>query len=181
MGRQLRFYFLPDEEFEFLDYVLQRNPVEILKDMSSTPEFKITGDALLLSPDLHRVFFWNTNFNLSPNSMNQHTYQKFDETSGVYIKTDEIFYKFQFLNNPVIEYVRPFFRNDGKLTGGRIWADMYHLEGQKTVRNNPGFVSWYGDIVRWLKRKLKLDNEIKAYFSTRAIEWRNKGGELHIL
>ncbi len=59
---------------------------------------------------------------------------------------------------------------------GRIWAEMHCFRGDQSFRKEPAFISWYGELERWLKKHLKRDTELSSYVSKRALEWRINGG-----
>ncbi|WP_062419443.1 hypothetical protein [Levilinea saccharolytica] len=180
MGRQVRFYMLLDDEQEFLDFVCQKPGVKLLRVVSDIPELVIGKKVLLESQNMRQVYVWDSAFSIPQNSIEKLFYTNYDENLGQYVDTERAFFTINRSSSaPFIEYSRSFIRDDGKLTEGRIWAEMYRSEGDKLVRKEPEFISWYGEVARWFRQNLQHDRELNAYVSRRAMEWRKNGGEFH--
>jgi hypothetical protein len=176
MGRQVRFYMLPEEERTFLDFVFQREHVRALYGVSKSQDFIILREDVEKTLKLPQIFFWDSLIGQFSQTIRKGAYKNYDETAGEYIDTGEFFYTFDRSNSRVIEYNRPFIRSDGKLVEGRIWAEMYCFRGDQSFRKEPAFISWYSELERRLKKNLKRDAQLSSYVSKRALEWRIDGG-----
>lgn len=170
---------LPQEEQEFLDFIFQKSSVRLLRGVSKSPEFIFDRNALKDELRFQQVFIWDSSLSDFANSIKRGEYQKYDEQTGTYIKTGEVFYTFDRSDSSVIEYKRSFFRDDGLLTQGRIWADMYRIEDGQLALKEPEFIEWYDEIANWLCRHFKRDKQLDAYVSQGAMEWNQQGGEFH--
>jgi len=180
MGKQIRFYILPEDELKFLDFVFQKPGIQLLRRVFETSNPFINKVTLLGEHKLHRVYIWDSDIRFDEMRIEKFFYKKLDESSGLYNDTEEAYYTItNALDAPFIEYTRSFIREDGKLVGGRVWAEMYRTQGNEMVLKVPQFISWFEDISFWLKQNLKRDRDINAYVSQRAVEWRSMGGEFH--
>jgi hypothetical protein len=176
MGKQVRFYMLPEDEKNFLDFVLMRPSVKLLRPISETTDFILDdGNFQWLS----QVYIWDSIFWLDPNKIHPKFRRYFDENLAIFIDTEEKYYKLDISDQPLIVYSRSLLRDDGKLKQGRIWVDMYRLEANQLVPEEPEFVAWYDEIANWLRRHLKRDKQLDAYVSQGAMEWHQHGGEFH--
>jgi len=180
MGKQVRFYMLPEDETGFLDFVFLKPGIYLLRSVSETPDLLIERVTLEGGSTFQPVYICDNTLPFDGMQIEKKFYQQLDETSGLYMKTDEAYYIItNALDAPFIEYTRSFIRDDGKLVGGRVWAQMLRVQGDKMVSKEPEFISWYEEIAHWIRRNLKHDNQLHAYVSRRAMEWRNKGGEFY--
>jgi hypothetical protein len=180
MGRQIRFYMLPNDEQEFLDFVFLKPGIKLIKEVSDTPELIISRTDLNKMPTIRQVCIWDSNFELDMSKFKKKHYQEYDDELGIYTESDRVYYSFaRSSDDPIIEYDRSFIRDDGKLTEGRVWADMYRIEGNIFVKKNPKFIAWFDEIARWLRRNLKRNRDLNAYVSQRVLDWWEIGGCLH--
>lgn len=180
MGKQVRFYILPDDERDFMDYLFLRKGVKLLLPTSDTRDLFIGREALEDRTVFRQVYLWDSTFNFDFTDIEKIYYREYDESLGIYTETGKAYYTLShFSSAPIIVYTRSFVNSDGKLTEGRIWAEMNRIKGDKMVPKEQGFISWYEEIAHWLRQNLKHDKELNAYVSKRAKEWRNKGGEFN--
>lgn len=179
MGKQIRFYILPEDEQHFLDFVFQKPTVRLLRISSNSPDFVIDRGFLDLLPNAPQIYIWDSTFGLAEKHIRKVFRNKYDENQGIYIATDEPYYVIDRFDAPIVEYSRSFFREDKKLMQGRIWAEMYRVENSKMIHKEQGFISWYEELAQWIRRNCKRDKELEAYVSKRAVEWHNSGGEFH--
>ena len=89
-------------------------------------------------------------------------------------------YFVDFSESSVIEFSNCILRPDnGALTRGRIWADMYRLEGDHFVHKGEEFEKWYDTIAAWIRRRYrKIGTKPYIYIGPRAYEWHQAGGQL---
>jgi len=177
MGKQIRFYILPEDEQYFLDFVFQKPTVRLLRLSSNSPDFIIERNFLDINPTTPQICIWDSIFDLAENDIRKVFRNKYDENQGIYIETNEFYYVIDRFDAPIIEFSRSYFREDKKLLQGRIWAEMYRVENTKIIRKEHGFYSWYEELAQWIRRNWKRDKVLEAYVSKRADEWRNSGGE----
>ena len=102
----------------------------------------------------------------------------YEEDLGTYVETGKVVYSVDRSNAPVIEFSPSFIRRDGRLVKGRIWAEMYRLEGGTLVYKGADFEAWYDRIVRWLRRRFRRVEGVDGYFGQKALEWYREGGKL---
>lgn len=181
MGRQVRFYMLPEDERMFLQFVCREPTVVLLECISSKPELQVIAnplDSLQPTTKMKKILLWNTIFPIEQNDIQILRMRKYDEEQGVYVETGEVRYSIDVLNAHVIEYIPSFIRDDGQLVQGRIWAEMYRLENDKLVYKGTNFESWYDQVARWLRRNFKRAKDIDGYFGPQALEWYRGGGLL---
>lgn len=180
MGRQVRFYMLQDDEQEFLDFIFIKPSIKLIKKVSDTPELIITRADLNKMPTIRQVFIWDSDFELDISKFKEKYYQEYDDKLGIYTESDRVYYSFALSSDdPIIEYDRSFIRDDGILTEGRVWAEMYRVEGNILVKKDPRFIAWFDEIARWLRRNLKRDSDLNAYVSQRVLDWWKKGREIY--
>jgi hypothetical protein len=179
MGRQVNFYMHPAEEELFLTFVLQRPTVKLLSLVSYTPDFSVNLSDLRHSEEFRQLLLWDSQLDLDSKYISEGYSKAYDENSGYYVSTGKKLYIIHSTSAPVIEYSRSFINIDNKLTSGRIWADMY-TDTEFGIRlKDERFIHWYDEIAKWLRRNLSRDNELNAYVSEKAKEWRSQGGELY--
>jgi len=92
MGKQVRFYMLLQDEQNFLDFLFQRSSVKLLIRVSKSTEFIFDRKDLDDSVLFRQIFIWDSTFGDFANSIKRGEYQKYDEQSGTYIKTGEVFF-----------------------------------------------------------------------------------------
>lgn len=183
MGKQVRFYMMPEDELMFLRAICQSEEVILLADSSPMPEIQvIEKENLLVSPQqrskLTTILIWNRSFPIKRNDIREGRLVEYREELGAYIETGDVLYFINSSNAPVIEFSPSFLRSDGELTQGRIWAEMYRLEGNALVYKGEGFESWYDQVARWLRRRFKRVEGVDGYLGPQALKWYQEGGKL---
>lgn len=181
MGKQVRFYMLPEDEHEFLRFVCRDETVVLLADRSHSPELEVIENPFALAErrsELQQILLWNTAFPIKETDIRKHTLIEYKEELGAYVETGEIAYSINRSSAPVVEFSPSFIRRDGQLAKGRIWADMRRLEEDDLVRKEEAFEIWYDSIARWLRRNFKRVKGVDGYFGPRALEWYQTGGKI---
>ena len=179
MGRQVRFYMLPEEEHEFLDFACKEPYVKILRDVSSTKDFIIDRTELEKERNFHLVFLWDSRSPFLPEYVHQCKSRSTILEKGVERDIFKTIFRFDTSNPDVIELSRPCFNSKGKLIQARLWADMYRVEGDHFVPKDQRFISWYEQIAAWLRKRLTNNKQLDAYISKNAYDWWKSGGVLY--
>lgn len=182
MGKQVRFYMMPEDELMFLSFVCQDQDVVLLADPWPTPALQITEDYLTLfqqRSELTTVLLWNKAFPIKKSDIQEHRLTEYKEEPGAFVETGKVAYSVNDSGAPVIEFSRSFVRPNGQLVKGRIWAEMYRLEGEGTlVHKGQDFESWYDQIAQWLRRNFRRIKGLDGYFGPQALAWHREGGKL---
>ena len=181
MGKQVRFYMLPEDERGFLDFVCQDSDVIVIAPSSSAPKPRIMKDpiiSLVQNPELRHVLFWNTAYSIDKSHIRQLAMQEYSVTQAAFVDTGAVQYFIETSDAPVIEFARSFIRKDGRLVKGRIWAEMYKLGESKLAYKGKGFEAWYDKIALWLRRNFKRINGVDGYIGHKALIWHQEGGQL---
>ncbi len=180
MGKQVRFYMMPEDELAFLQFVCQDQNVSLLASSSPTPELQVIKN-LLSSPqqrsELVTILLWNKAFPIGDNDVQEIHLTEYKEEIGAFVETGKVIYSINTSSAYVIEFSPSFVRGD-ELVKGRIWADMYRLERDTLVYKGKDFESWYDRIARWLRRNFKSIRGVDGYLGPQALEWYQKGGKL---
>lgn len=180
MGKQVRFYMMPEDELAFLRFVCQDQNVVLLADSSPTPELEIIKD-LLSSPrqrsKLETVLIWNKAFPLRDNDVREIHLTEYKGEIGAFIETGKVIYSVNTPSAYVVEF-SPSFVRGSELVKGRIWANMYRLEGDALVYKGKDFESWYDRIAQWLRRNFKRIRGVDGYLGPQALKWYQGGGKL---
>jgi len=180
MGRQVRFFIFPAEEPQFLDFVFQKPGVKLLKIYSETPEFLLERASLVEPQRQEMVYICYPGYTWDEASVEKFYCMHYDEESEPYLDESRPFFRINHpFSAPLIEYVRPFFRQeDEALIKSRIWASMFYYEGETLMRKDAGFIAWYEQIARWIRKNLKREPQLD-YVSPRAWQWHQDGGAFH--
>jgi hypothetical protein len=182
MGRQVRFYMMTEDELAFLQFVCQDQDVVLLASSSSTPRPEILENpptSTQQRSELNTIVIWNRDFPIRDNDIRELRSAEYREEIGAYVETDEVIYSVNRSNAPVIEFSPSFVRSsDRQLVKGRIWAEMYRLEGNALIHKGKDFESWYDRVARWLRRNFKRVKGVDGYLGSRALEWYQEGGKL---
>lgn len=163
MGRQINFYMLPEDEREFISYVLQRKDVVMIAEPfeSKSPNIISSLPEPFSKPLWHSVYFWNKNINGAPET-------KYIEKQGYFLIDS--------LASSVIEFSRSFIR-DNFLVRGRIRAQINYWKEDKIVSKGKEFENWFNAIVRWIRKHYQKISELE-YIGPHALEWKKRGGVL---
>lgn len=94
-----------------------------------------------------------------------------------YIDTGEIFYWID-TKAPLVEFTSSFLREDGSLTQGRLWVDLYKLEGQAFVYKGDDFKVFYETLVGWIRKNFKKLKGVDGYFGQEALTWYESSGRI---
>jgi hypothetical protein len=150
-------------------------------DSGPEPELQILENPLILlpqRPEPREVLLWNTTFRLDEKDIRGGFIKKYNTGRATYVETGEMRYFITTSNAPVIEFSRSVVRSDGYIAHGRIWAEMYRLEGDALVYKGKDFEAWYDHIARWLRRNFKRIKGEDGYFGQSALKWYQEGGKL---
>ena len=178
MGKQIRFYMLPKDEFDFLQYVYNKPNVVAMRPVYDKLEESVIGECSSIQnyPSERIILYWNKSFTIKPEHVMRLPRKKYSEEIADFLETGEEYYKVDTFNAPVIEHSRSFIRSDGKLTKGRIWAEMRSIENEAYVYKGKEFEAWCDQIAHWIRRNFTRVNNLDAYVGTEALEWLDKGG-----
>ncbi len=164
MGRQINFYMLPEDEEEFVDYVLgQKKDVLMVAVPSETVSPKIIENlpAPFSEVTWNPIYFWAKN-------INGRLKTEYIETQGYFLVDSS--------TSPVIEFTRSFVQ-DNLLIRGRIWAEIKYLDGDKLVYKGKEFENWFNALTRWIRRHYQKISDWE-YVGLSAAEWHRRGGVL---
>lgn len=163
MGKQVNFWMLPEDESIFMEYLRERKNTALIKPKSSELEVEIVDFDLVLSNTEPMLLIWDkTNPIEDRHFIDKHHYFIIDRFNAA----------------PVIEYSRSTLTSGIGLSRGRIWAEMYLLQGQEFFHKGSEFEDFYDSIARWLRRNLMRIKELSAYLGPAAVKWYQKGGNL---
>lgn len=164
MGRQINFYMLPEDEEEFVAYVLsQKKDILMVVGHSETASPKIIENlpATFSEGNWNPIYFWDRNVN--------------GELKAEYIKTQGYFLV-DSSASPVVEFIRCFVQ-DNLLLRGRIWAEIKYWNGDKSIYKGKEFENWFNALARWIRRNYQKISKVE-YLAPRAAEWHRRGGML---
>ena len=163
MGRQINFYMLPEDEKEFISYVLQRKDVVMIAAPfeSKFPNIISSLPEPFSKPFWHSVYFWSKNINGKLET-------KYIEKQGYFLIDS--------LMSPVIEFSRSFMQ-DNFLVRGRIWAQLKYWKGNEIVSKGKEFENWFNSMTRWIRKHYQKISELE-YIGPYALEWKKRGGVL---
>ena len=178
MGKQVRFYMLPQDEYCFLQFICSKPNVVAMRPVYDEPEVGILSDCYSVKshPSERVILYWNTSFEMKPEFVKHLRRKKYSEEIADFLETGEEYYKVDTFNAPVIEHSRSFIRSDGRLSKGRIWAEMRQIENEKFVYKGKEFEEWYDQVAYWIRRNFTSVKDLDAYVGTEALYWLNKGG-----
>ncbi len=178
MGRQVRFYALPEDENKFFSFTLKNTDTVFIFPRSDTPELNLLGRELPLPTDEWSLVIWNTKFPIEQQNVRKTRLRKHDDVQKDYVETGEIAYFLDEMNAPVIQLSRSFINNKNLLIKGRIWAEMYALGDDELIYKGDKFAKWYERLSRWIRRNYSRHNDLDGYFGDEALKWYKSGGEL---
>lgn len=180
MGRQVRFYTLPEDEQEFLAFLHKDPDVAILRDRSKTPELNVMKQLTLLprSEWGWSLCIWNMRFPINESHIRKVDLKAYDKTQMEFVQTGEVVYCLNIGNAPVIEFSRSFINQDGHLLKGRIWAEKHAFRDGEFFYKGDDFVKWYERVARWLRRNFLRVTNVDGYFGKSALKWYQGGGVL---
>ena len=163
MGRQINFYMLPEDEKEFISYVLQRKGVVMIAPhfQSKSPDIVSRLPEPFSKPFWRSIYFWDKNVNGKLET-------KHIEKQGYFLIDS--------LTSPVIEFSRSFIR-DNILVRGRIWAQLKYWKGNEIVSKGKEFENWFNAMTRWIWKHYQKISELE-YIGPHALEWKKRDGML---
>lgn len=180
MGKQTRFYALPKDEMMFLEFV--RTFPETYRVSSKSPDSSIVSFILPWSTDLPEPVF--RDFYLGKGNINglepfirKGSKKVYSEIKKDYLETGERFFWID-MSAPLVEFTPSFFRDDGRLTQGRIWADFYWLVGNGFVYKGDDFKAFFETLAKWIRKNFKKLKGIDGYFGPEALAWYESGGKI---
>lgn len=181
MGRQIRFYALPSDELKFWEFVQSIPDTLCLSEKSSSAvigNFVLPYGEELPKPIFRKLYIYrNRKLNDLMPFLRKGSRKVYSEEQMDYIDTGEIFYWID-TNAPLVEFISSFFREDGSLTQGRLWVDLYKLEGQDFVYKGDDFKAFYETLVGWIRKNFKKLKGIDGYFGEEALAWYKSGGRI---
>jgi hypothetical protein len=181
MGKQVRFYALPDDEKIIWDFVrtIPDTFSIVTTSTDSTPKsFFIYLDTSQLKPIFREYFISLGNPDALIPYIRKAMPSVYNRELMDFVKTGEIFYRID-TDAPVIEFSSSFFQEDGKLAQGRIWADLYRLEKDQFIYKGDEFKDLYETLAKWIRNHFKKLKGVDGYFGKEALEWYQKGGIIH--
>jgi hypothetical protein len=181
VGKQVRFYMLPEDEQVFLGFLLTDPLVVLLRNPSDQRAPDVIADPIGVvwtRSRLQETIIWNRAFELREEDIREIHLKEYRSDIGAYVQTGRILFDVSTSAAPVIQYLPGFVRQDGTLAKSRIWADTLRLEGDQLVYKSEAFEAWYDGIARWLRRRLHRVPGMDGYFGSHALEWYRAGGKL---
>ncbi|HPH98568.1 MAG TPA: hypothetical protein PKW33_21400 [Anaerolineaceae bacterium] len=182
MGRQIRFHTLPEDENQFIDFVLSWPDVCFIDRRMTTQDIVIVDKQSLICAshsNHHSVFIWPSSLPMKEGDNNFARYHKYDEEKMDYVETGETGYGI-ISSAPVIELMRSSIRDDQKLMQGRLWFDPYRLVGQEFVYKGEALETLYKNLSRWITSHFHREKGLDGYYGKAAWEWHLQGGEFFI-
>lgn len=178
MGKQTRFYALPKDEMMFLEFVRtfpETYRVSSKSSDSSIVSFNLPWSTELPEPVFRDYYFGKGNIKDLGPYIRKGSKKVYSEEKMDYVEIGEQFFWID-LSAPLIEFTASFFRDDGRLTQGRIWADFYKLEKKEFVYKGDDFEVFNETLAKWIRNNFKRVKGIDGYFGKEALEWFRKGG-----
>jgi hypothetical protein len=180
MGRQVNFYMLSDDEYEFLDFVTSKKELKIIREDSRQPGLHIIEDYHVFSNEEKFTWscvIWDQTMPIEPRFFKSQPLGKWNADYRIFSETGEIKYSIDVMNAPVIEYSRSGINQNGVLTRGRIYVQLYELLDGNFYYKGKQLEDLYSRLARWLRRNLIRVEEIGWYAGKKALEWIQSGGE----
>lgn len=181
MGKQVRFFTLPNDEAAFWDFMFSIPGSYLLRWRSSLPEVHSLDLNVLKTdpdPELRNLLIGNSAFPLSSNDFRKINSKSYSEEKMDFIETGGLSYSIDSSRTSVIEFSRSFLRDDGKLVRGRLWAEFYTFEENKLVYKGDNFSHYYDTLANWIRKNFKRIKGIDGYFGKDALTWYKAGGTL---
>lgn len=180
MSKQLRFYATVQDELEFLNFVSSLPNSFCFKDGSENKHYSsfiIPWTRIEAANKFEKNFLFKGNKESIRTYIKEHYLHVYDEETMSYQKTDEKIYWLD-EDAPVVEFTRSFFRNDGKLVQGRIYANFYFVENLEFVYKGDDLLQFYEILAKWLRKNYKKLKDVDGYFGKEALQWYQEGGDL---
>jgi len=180
MGKQVGFYALPKDEMLFLEYVYSLQEtyrVSLKSPDSSIISFFLPWSKRLPEPIFRDFYIGKGKLNGLEPFIRKGSKKVYSEEKMDFINTGEQFFWLD-MNAPLIEFSSSFFRDDGRLTQGRIWADLYKLEKKEFVYKGDDFKAFYETLAKWIRKNFKKLKGVDGYFGPEALTWYEGGGKI---
>ena len=178
MGKQTRFYMLPEDEKFFFAYVVKDENTHVILEHPKERQVEIVDKSMLLNQgSVTRDWYliWNSKIPIDPEDIGIAHPQKYDDEKMNFVPTGEIRYYIAKLDAPVIEYSPSILKPDGEISQGRIWADVNFVKDNAWVNKGEEFNSFYEKIAHWLRRNLSSIKDIDGYFGPEIIKYHKEG------
>ncbi len=179
MGRQIRFHMLPEDENQFIDFVLSLPEVCFISGSMKTPDLVIVNTQIRIqpfTPDLFQVYIWPSSLPMQEGDIRFARYHEYNEEKMEFVETEETGYTVSD-NGPVIRLSRSFIGVDQKLIQGQLWFDPYRLMGQEFVYKGEALEALYKKLSRWIISHFHREKGLDGYYGRAAWEWHLQGGE----
>lgn len=180
MGRQIRFYALPKDEVKILDFV--RSIPDTYLVSKNSPTSKISNFILPWprespEPVFRQFFIGKGRINDLRSYLRKGSTKVYNEEKMDFVETGEKFFYIE-SQAPLVEFMSSHFRDDERLTQGRLWVDLYRLEGQEFVYKGDEFKEFYETLAGWIRKNFKKIKGVDGYFGKEALAWYKEGGKL---
>jgi hypothetical protein len=180
MGKQVRFYALPNDEELFWEFI-QSIP-ETYRLSTKSPNSSIDSFALRWSKEppesvFRKYYIGKGKLEALKTYVRKGSRRVYSEGKMDFVDTGEQFFWID-LSAPLVEFTSSFFHDDGRLAQGRIWADLYRLEGKEFVYKGDEFKDFLEVLANWIKKNYKKRKGIDGYFGKEALEWYKSGGKI---
>jgi hypothetical protein len=180
MGKQIRFFTLSKDEEALLEFVLSIPGNKLIASRSKTPGIRIQDQSLLsqsTDPDLRDLLIWPSSLQIQATDIILGKRKVYDEQLMDFHETDEMFY---YISDeaPVIQFDRSFIRDDGKLTQGRLWCELYRLVDNQLEYKGGEFEKVFETLSRWIISNFYRKKGIDGYFGSEALDWYRRGGKV---
>lgn len=180
MGKQTRFYTLPNDEISFWEFISSIPDIHRLSDKSSSPEitsFVIPWERQLIATRLTKYLITTGEIKNLQKLIRQSTHKIWLSEIADYIDTGEKFYWID-SNSPHVEYSTSFIRYDDNLVQGRIWVDLYSVGENQFVYKGDDLKMLYETLASWIRKNFKKLKGVDGYFGPEALVWYQDGGQL---
>ncbi len=171
MAVNITFWYLPEDEKEFLDFIKKDERVVALPFENTTPVAKSelsTPDQLIQRENCAQMF-------LTLNSL-------LEEVKWVgYESEGKKLYGIDAVNSPVISFSRSVFRGENKLGQAAISAQLEKLTKNRKnlVDQKEEFISWVNKVFTFVRKSTPEFHQYKSYrISKRVIEAKQYGLDL---
>lgn len=180
MGRQVRFYALPKDEMQFLDFVRSIPDAYLVSGHSPTSKMKnfiLPWPGESPEPVFRQSYLGKGNIKALKSFLRKGSTRIYSEQKMDFVETGEKFFYFE-SQAPLVEFSSSFLRDDGRLTQGRLWVDLYRLEGQEFVYKGDEFKEFYETLAGWIRKNFKKLKGVDGYFGPEALAWYESGGRI---
>lgn len=181
MGKQVRFFALPEDEKRFWNYVRsvpKTFRLHVRSTQSDIGSFVVPWDDEPSQLIFREYFIAKGDIGILVPFIKSKRSRVYSEEKMDYVE-GENYFRID-TDGPVIEFTSSFLMEDGKLTQGRIWTDFYRLEKNEFVHKGDAFETFYETLANWIRKNFKRVKGIDGYFGQDALEWHKKGGKINL-